>query len=180
MGYFRDIHLFDENLPSPYLYEPNTSSKCVYNTLPFVDGHLWSTSDFNSGMFFVQFRSSGKTEVLKGDDVEVEEVGNNLSVEWNLDGYDARISVLFTESTMEVRLVSEGQFDWALEQRVALRKELPFKMISKDQVWAVSDSHTFEVECREGKFVSLKDSDDTRYGLFRILPENNCIVLNFK
>lgn len=128
----------------------------------------------------MQFRSSGKTEVLKGDDVEVEEVGNNLSVEWNLDGYDARISVLFTESTMEVRLVSEGQFDWALEQRVALRKELPFKMISKDQVWAVSDSHTFEVECREGKFVSLKDSDDTRYGLFRILPENNCIVLNFK
>ncbi|MDC2315581.1 hypothetical protein [Bacteroides stercoris] len=180
MGYFRDIHLFDENLSSPYLYKPNTSSKCVYNTLPFVDGHLWSTSDFNSGMYFVQFQCSGKTDVLKGDDVKVEEVSDNLSVKWDLDGYDAKVSILFTESTMEIRLVSEKQFDWALEQRVALKKELPFKMISKDQIWAVSDGHIFEVECKIGKFISLKDSDDGRYGVFRVLPENNCIILDFK
>ena len=58
-GYVRDIHLFDENVESGYLREPAASSRCVYATLPLVDGHLWSAPGCRAGMFFCRDSSFG-------------------------------------------------------------------------------------------------------------------------
>jgi pyruvate/2-oxoglutarate/acetoin dehydrogenase E1 component len=41
---FRDIHIFNEHFPSPYLSKPVTSNDCAFFTLPVVDGYRWSTA----------------------------------------------------------------------------------------------------------------------------------------
>lgn len=179
VGYFRDIHLFDEKFQSPYLCKPNSSPCCTYMTLPFMDGHLWSTSDFDAGMYFVSSLREGNA-VLRGDEVKVEEIDGELMVEWRLDGYDACFGILFTDDALEIRLLSKQKFDWALEQRVAQKDGLSFKLISENIIEIQSDNIAFEVECKEGRFVDLRDMVADRHEAFWIVPENNCIILDLK
>jgi len=47
---FRDIHLFNEKIPSAYLTKKATSNECSFFTLPFVDGYLWSTPQKIAGL----------------------------------------------------------------------------------------------------------------------------------
>ena len=63
---FRDIHLFDENLPCDYLTVKGTSTKCEFYTFPFVDGYKWSSSEKIAGLRFNAI-IDGKEIPLKGD-----------------------------------------------------------------------------------------------------------------
>src|SRR6185312_11881264 len=49
---FRDIHLFDEDFVSDYLTKKSTSNQCSFFTLPFVDGHIWSSAEKIAGLRF--------------------------------------------------------------------------------------------------------------------------------
>ena len=64
---FRDIHLFDENLPCDYLTVKGTSTKCEFYTFPFVDGYKWSSSEKIAGLRFNAI-IDGKETPLKGMD----------------------------------------------------------------------------------------------------------------
>lgn len=56
---FRDIHLFDERLPSAYLTQPGTSTQCLYTTLPLVDGFNWSSTTETAGLRLVEKMADG-------------------------------------------------------------------------------------------------------------------------
>lgn len=176
MGYIRDIHLFDENLESDYLRKPAVSSRCMYTTLPLVDGHLWSTSGCRAGMFFVEILPSGERRALEGDEVSVEEKGNALLVKWRADKADADMSVLFTETSVQVQLASSKRIDWGIELKAASEK-LPFRTISEQAVEAVSGNHAYRICCGKGRLVDLRNSGKT-HDVWRIEPVDNQIVLN--
>ena len=50
----RDIHLFDERFESPYLEHPGTGNQFFYETLPLVDGFVWSDTTHLAGLRLVQ------------------------------------------------------------------------------------------------------------------------------
>ncbi len=175
-GYVRDIHLFDENVESGYLREPAASSRCVYATLPLVDGHLWSTPGCRAGMFFVENLPSGESRALEGDEVSVEEKGDALQVRWKIDGADACMSVLFAETSIQVQLVSSKRIDWALELKAA-SEELPFRTVSNTEIESVSDGHAYRIRCGQGRFVDLRNLGKS-HEVWRIEPVDNQIVLN--
>jgi hypothetical protein len=46
----RDIHLFDENYHEPYLKDSATTDAIAYDTLPIMDGFLWSAKNSPAGV----------------------------------------------------------------------------------------------------------------------------------
>ena len=62
---FRDIHLFDENLPSDYLTKRVDSNECAFFTLPVVDGYLWSSRGKLAGLR-LKARVDGKETLVTG------------------------------------------------------------------------------------------------------------------
>lgn len=48
----RDIHVFDENIPCPYENVVCTENSCTFETLPVVDGNMFSGNGILSGVFF--------------------------------------------------------------------------------------------------------------------------------
>ena len=88
---FRDIHLFNEDLPSAYLTQKVTSNECKFFTLPFVDGYLWSkTGDF-AGLRFKAI-IDGEEVLLKGLDPTITspETGK-LTISWPLENTSGTI-----------------------------------------------------------------------------------------
>lgn len=60
----RDIHIFDERYPDPYLDVPLESSSCHYDTLPVMDGFHWSRNGYRAGIRIVDL-SSGSPRPLQ-------------------------------------------------------------------------------------------------------------------
>jgi len=70
--WLRDIHLFNENYAERYLTAPCTSAACTYDTLPLVEGFLWS-GDTQAGLFLM-----GNDQPLRLGSPEIEEAGTDL------------------------------------------------------------------------------------------------------
>jgi len=47
---FRDIHIFDERMASDYVDRAGTSTQCVFETLPLLDGFVWSSANRKAGL----------------------------------------------------------------------------------------------------------------------------------
>lgn len=60
----RDIHVFDERYAERYLDTKTDDAKCMYDTLPVMDGLLWSRGDDKAGLFLQD--QAGKTLILTG------------------------------------------------------------------------------------------------------------------
>jgi hypothetical protein len=63
----RDIHLFDEKLPSIYETQPVTSNECTFFTLPVVDGYLWSKRNQLAGMRILAMVDGKEVSVEGGE-----------------------------------------------------------------------------------------------------------------
>ncbi len=131
----RDIHLFDERYPERYLTEVETSSSCVYDTLPVVDGFCWSTREHRAGLTPVAI-TEGKTIQLSGRAPVVEEVwGNKLRVRWplldigELEAVFQKDTILFTITKVPGELHWGLQLAWSPEKRVPVIETRPQEIV---------------------------------------------------
>lgn len=172
---FRDIHLFDERYPSAYLYKAGTSTQCIYNTLPLVDGFLWSKADVLAGLRIMQIGSDGKAvEINCGSPIVTEKAKNVLQVECK-DGAGETFRILFFADRFEVACqTSNSNFKWALELKTAPGVNLPFKSISNHTIKAEQDNFDYHVTCNQGRI----EKGDGQAFVFRLLPANNKLVVD--
>lgn len=62
--FFRDIHLFDERVPSDYLSSPTSSNEFNYRTFPIMDGCNWTKANRQAGILFMARGKNGEFKEL--------------------------------------------------------------------------------------------------------------------
>lgn len=168
----RDIHLFDEKLPSKYLTKRVNSNECSFFTLPFVDGYMWSTPDKIAGLRF-KTNIGGKEILLEGENpVITNPVPGKLHISWPLKSFDANLVIEMDEHRIEIKTVGRNTEDWFLDLTSAEGKELPFREINSTKITSEFEGINYTVTAQSGTFSKPNADVD-----FRISPEKNTIVL---
>ena len=171
---FRDIHLFDERLPSDYLTEKVTTSNCEFYTLPFIDGHQWSTNNQRAGLR-LKAAVNGKKILLEGGDPVIDDSKNGrLHVSWPLKSIDANFVIDFNERGIKMKLESKTSVNWFLDMSTAGRVTLPFTKIGSNRIECKFKGLNYHVDVNKG-FISVPGKEI----VYRLTPEKGIIKLDF-
>jgi len=204
----RDIHLFDQNLSSPYYDAAATGPQCSLFTLPFIDGHFWSSKENLAGLQFL-IGKDGQYQLMQGLTPIVKNKGKgsnkaNMLILWPLKEHLGTLSIAVSERYMSVRLMNAPKgTHWKLRLNAAATKAalLPFIDISPSTVRSEFMGHDYTVQAKSGRFVAGVDlraehqhpihtnpqkhfgkqelSGDTIRTAFEVLPTYNLIRLDF-
>lgn len=167
---FRDIHLFDERMESDYLKKAGTSTQCIFMTMPFVDGYMWSNNTYWAGLRLVEILPDGTSRQIKTGRPEITEQGNELLIECRPE--EGKFTIRCTEQYLHIALDSDKQ--WALELTVAPEKQVPFQQILDHSVKAELNGNPYTIDAKRGHF---SQSNNGEYTL-RILPSSGVITLD--
>ena len=169
---FRDIHLFDEDLASAYLTQKGTSTQCFYNTLPFVDGFMWSSAENVAGLRFKAVQNDSLVEI-KGDDPHVDDsVTGELSVTWPIQSMEGEIKMVFDETSISLTASGKQLENWLLELSYDPEKKLPFNQINNKSINCSFDGFDYSIALEYGAYISQQGE-----GL-RVIPEDGRILIN--
>lgn len=172
----RDIHVFDERSQSDYLEKATTSTQCLYETFPLVDGCLWSTKDRLAGLRFYVKAENGERKEISGADPVVTEDGKNMFVSWPMQDGTATFKMEFRADRLCVTCVTQKKtFEWEMQLRVQPEAKLPFYAINGDQIQAVQNEFSYKIGLGKGQFEDLRSQGDGK--VFAIQPKGNKIVL---
>lgn len=168
---FRDIHLFDENVVSPYFSVPATSNECQFLTLPFVDGFLWSDEQVYAGLKF-KVTINGKTVPLLGENPVADDSRQGvLKITWRLKNIPGDLEIEFLEKEIVIFLRSSKERHWFLTLEKAKKARTPFKKIARRSVAGFAQNTDYTVFATPGMFSGKPG------GAFTVVPENNKITL---
>ncbi len=170
---FRDIHLFDENLPSKYLNETVKSNECYFFTLPFVDGHVWSSLQETAGLKLKASINGEEVFLEGGEPVITNPEKGRLHVAWPLKTMSGTFVADFTEKQIKMRIEGGTAIDWFWELDVKDNMNLPFQKIGSSQIDCIFDQMDYAIIAEKGLFTKLNESMR-----FKISPQQNLIVLN--
>ncbi|MDR1813580.1 MAG: family 20 glycosylhydrolase [Tannerella sp.] len=157
----RDIHLFDERLKSDYLERAGTSTQCVFETLPVLDGCKWSTATQKAGLRLTD--AAGRQ--LRTSAPKVSELFENiLKVSFTtVEGHS--FELIFNEKTFEIRCTSNSNNSpWYLTFTTADGVSLPFTDVRSGTVYADYKGFTYKFSLTDGSPELLSDSH------YRIAP----------
>jgi hypothetical protein len=170
---FRDIHLFNENLPSVYTTKKATSNECSFFTLPFVDGFLWSNPGVLAGLRF-KTMVDGKEIQLEGKDpVITNTVRGVLHISWPLTSFSNTLEIDLDESRIKMHMTGKEPIYWFLDLTTAPNAGLPFQKINSQEVICRFDKMDYSVTGNKGSFSKPNDST-----VLRMTPEKNELILN--
>ena len=160
---FRDIHIFNENLRSEYLDNPDTLPILKYETLPVVDGCLWSTPEEMAGLHFVASSFVGGDPIFSADKDE-----KCQQVVWPSVTGKGRFLISFSESGIVVK--SKGKTGpWHLELDTASGASLPFVSIAPSEIKATLFGMDYGISIRKGSVTDIRN--DAPGKVFRLVPE---------
>jgi hypothetical protein len=170
---FRDIHIFDEDLPSDYLDKRGISNQCSFYTLPFVDGYTWSSRDKTAGLRFMCLKD-GSPEILEGLDPEITESGSGkLHISWPLKSSGTLVMDI-DEQRVVISVEGNNAVKWFLDLTTAENAELPFVDISVNKISCAFMNREYSVSASKGVF-----SKPGNGVIYRMTPVRNSLVLNF-
>ncbi len=169
---FRDIHLFNEKLPSVYETAAATSNECSFFTLPVVEGYLWSTATQPAGLQFKTIQD-GKEILLKGKDPVITDAqAGKLHISWPLQQYAGTLEMDLDEQGIQMHTTGDMPANWFLDLVTAGKAALPFTTISGHQAAASFEGLHYTITTEKGIFSTLPAP-----AVFRIMPEKNTVTL---
>lgn len=173
----RDVHLFDEGQKSAYLDKPGTSTQCIYETLPFVDGNQWSRKDTIAGLRLLEYLPGGGEKEITCRNFTIDEIaGNELTVNWQLPTGE-KFAIHFFEDKFEVSCTPVNTtFKWGLQLTAAASVASPFSSITSKVIKASLSGFAYNVTCLQGKFEKGAGNST----LLNITPQNGRIVISGK
>lgn len=170
---FRDIHLFNENLPSFYTENKASSNECSFFTLPFTDGYLWSTAEKRAGLYFKTL-VDGKEILLEGKDPTITDaVAGKLHIVWPLTSLKGELVMDIDESSIHISLKGPAAASWFLDLSAAKQDALPFSKINAKSIDCLFEKLPYTVRATRGIF-----SVPGNNVIVRMQPEGNSISLN--
>jgi hypothetical protein len=171
---FRDIHLFNEDFPSPYTTQKATANECSFFTLPFVDGYLWSTPGKIAGMRFKAVINGKEVALEGGDPVVTDSLPGSLHITWPLKSVDGTLVMDIDERKIKIAMAASAMVDWFLDLSAADKASLPFNAIQPRRLDCRFENSNYSITTSAGSF--SKPNDTTA---LRITPQKNMVVLNF-
>jgi hypothetical protein len=172
---FRDIHLFNEKLPSRYLTQVATTNDCEFYTLPVIDGYLWSDSAVLAGLRFKAIINGKATDITGGQPHIIDSATGKLVIFWPLQEVPGNLKIQFTENEIQISLSGNNPLQWYLYFTAANHKMLPFTSITSQSLNAVFEGMKYQVIASTGNF-----EKGTTPGTFMITPSKQEIILDFK
>ncbi|HEY3298405.1 MAG TPA: hypothetical protein VGK34_07085 [Armatimonadota bacterium] len=167
----RDIRLFDEEYSERYLESVCTSDSSMYDTLPVMDGVLWSDNDTTAAIRIVEISQDGNTQEPTGGRPLVSEVGETLLIEWHTDSGRA-IKSMCSPNKWTIS-VDDGE-PWLLEMSWADSITVPIKLVETHELSYEHESFPYKLRCISGEFRQIDDS-------IRIHPgDDGKIILGFQ
>lgn len=168
----RDIHIFNEKVPSVYEKTPTTSNECKFLTLPFVDGFLWSDVQQLAGLR-LKVRADEKEGPLTGGDPAITSSRNGtLHIVWPLRSIEGTFIMELNEREIKMALKSDKRADWFLDLTTAEKKKLPFIKMSPRKMDCQFEGFNYAVRATKGTFASFAIES----GL-RIYPQQDRIII---
>ncbi|MBN1343108.1 MAG: hypothetical protein JXQ73_10535 [Phycisphaerae bacterium] len=169
----RDVHLFDEDYAERYLTRPVTSANCTYDTLPVVDGYLWSTKDVLAGIRLVKMEPGGGFSEMTGGEPVVEELNaTDLQVTWPVKG-GGRLVVGCESDAMSFSLAGGGADGWAMALGWAAEKKSTIRAVEDREIRFEREGFGYRLRCGAGRF-----SREAGKPMVLILPEGGRVELN--
>ena len=168
----RDIHLFNEHVESPYYNHVCTSNKCVYMTLPIVDGCLWSTKSDRAFLRFYAIEGGRITELHGGEPV-ITEMKRGMKAEWPLKEHNASIVIQFNEKGLKATC-TDKKLSWCMQLNVQPSAELPFLTIGGKNITASQNGFSYGLSLKKGTFEDLRQLQGMAY---RIIPEGGAVEM---
>jgi len=170
----RDIHLFNEKLPSIYETQKATSNECSFFTLPFVDGYLWSDRSMLAGLRLKAVKDGKEISIEGGTPVVTDAVKGKLHISWPLTSFKGSIEMDLDEKQLQIKMTGDASVSWFLDLTTTVQAKLPFVNIAAHQVDCEFETMKYSVQSGQGIF--SKPGDNT---VFRIAPEANAVTLSF-
>ena len=167
----RDLHVFNENLRSEYLDRPDTLPVFHYETLPLVDGCLWSTKDKMAGLYLIAPDFEGGEPVFAS---KADESGQEIT--WPSAVGKGRFTLSFTEEGFEMAADAEAG-SWYLELSASPGAALPFTTLTEKAVRARHQGMEYGMELEKGYVEDLRIQGSQT--LFRLVPEEGRIAVKF-
>lgn len=168
---FRDIHVFDETLRSEYRDHPDTLPDFRYETLPLLDGCLWSTADNMAGLRFVAPGFKGGDPVFTSDKDQTCQ-----TITWPSANGKGKFVINMTEDGLTIS--SKGIADWCLEMNYAPGVNLPFVAITSSEVIASAQDREYLMTLGKGSAEDLRKENPGK--VLRLIPSHNQIELSFQ
>lgn len=169
---FRDIHLFDETMPSDYIDRPGQTSHFSFFTPPLVDGFQWSDKNTLAGLRFVELDGQGRAQNIRFSKMQVLEKGKRRLVVKLTDMQGTVFTVGFMEKGISV--TSAMKTSWALELTTAA-VDLPFTQVGQQRMEAVFLNHPYHVSLRKATFVQPMAGQQF---VFRIQPQGGTLYMD--
>ena len=171
---FRDIHIFNEHFPSPYLSKSVTSNDCVFFTLPVVDGYRWSTAATISGLRLKTMVGGKETDLTGGKPVIGRSAAGALHIEWPLTNVRGRLVMDLDEKSIRMKVV--GGASWFLDLTAAAGTDLPFQRIAARAVQCRFGDMDYSIKAAKGVFSKPDDPGDDLIA-WRLTPEGDELIL---
>ncbi len=171
---FRDIHLFNEKLPSVYETKIATSNECSFFTLPFVDGYLWSDTSKIAGLRFKTIIDEKEILLEGSNPVITDSIPGKLHISWPLKTFEGTLIMDMDERQINIKIISGKSINWFLDLTSADNAKLPFLKVKPHQVDCKFEGMNYSIAAEQGIF-----SKPDEKIVFRITPINHSIILNF-
>jgi hypothetical protein len=180
----RDIHMFDQSYPDPYLETPLMSSCCRYDTLPVVDGFHWSRAGDLAGIRLVEVNGANERIVETGP-LSVSESGSSELLVSCPVIPQGTLEIHCMEGTAVFRLIGmlkPGRFVFCLKW--SRDSNVPFDRIEPRILACSHQGFRYQVKCLQGHFESSNqplikpDSSPCGQAIF-IVPDSESAILDF-
>lgn len=170
---FRDIHLFNEDFPSLYLDKAATSNECTFFTLPFVDGHRWSSAGEIAGLRLKAVINGKEIFVTGGDPVVTNTGSGILHISWPLESFKGTLIMDLDEREIRMKIAGAESENWFLDLTTDTGANLPFRQTSSSRVDCRFEGMDYGITASKGSF-----SKPSGKVVFRITPRKNTVILN--
>lgn len=149
--YIRDLHIFDDSIADQFDTKNCTETFAIYESLPVVDGFLYSGSNIKSGAYI-------KDE--KGDRITYKNmVFTEISDKECKLEFDNKLTFEISEDTIKIT----GNADFSIENIIARQSDFVPKLIecTKNQVTLEHLEKRYGLSLEQGKFTSHKTITST-------------------
>jgi hypothetical protein len=169
----RDIHLFNEDLPSIYTTQTATTNECTFFTLPVIDGYLWSKPGQLAGARLMAAMNGGEQLIIGGDPIFSSPDSGTLHITWPLKTVDGTLEINLNEKQFSLQLNTNKQLEWYFQLTTADSTKLPFTRIEPQTLYGRFEGMNYSVKAENGFFSKQNGSS-----AIRISPQKNKITLD--
>lgn len=173
---FRDIHIFDEHFPSPYLSKVATSNDCAFFTLPVVDGYRWSKAGDMAGLRLKTFSAGREMDIQGGKPVITRSATGALHIEWPLTNMKGTLVMDFNERSIRMKVVGGSSPVWFMDFSATSPVALPFSKITMHSLHCRFEGMDYSITATKGFFSSLEGMTPGQMA-WRLTPEADEVVL---